>query len=110
MSHIRDPERRARNTVQGLTEIPLLDWRAEMQRKNASRTKRQNVASRENPLPGFPRLLTEQETARILGVSPQTLTTWRCTRRYPLRFLKVGHLVRYSEHDVLEFLNRSTVS
>ena len=78
--------------------------------KKASRIKRQNPASKENLLPGFPRLLTERQTADILGVSPQTLTTWRCTRRYPLRFLKVGGLVRYCENDVLEFLNQGAVS
>lgn len=33
--------------------------------------------------------------AAALGLSPQTLANWRCTRRNPLRFVKIGRSVRY---------------
>lgn len=48
-------------------------------------------------------LLTPQEVADRLGVSPTTLATWRCTKRYPLAYVKVGRLVRYRAGDVEAF-------
>jgi predicted site-specific integrase-resolvase len=48
-------------------------------------------------------LLTPQDVANRLGVSITTLATWRCTKRYPLIYLKVGRLVRYSLGDVEAF-------
>jgi excisionase family DNA binding protein len=53
-----------------------------------------------------PRLLTEGEAAAVLGVKPTTLTTWRATGRYPLRFVKCGRLVRYREEDVVAFIKQ----
>jgi predicted DNA-binding transcriptional regulator AlpA len=50
------------------------------------------------------KLLTEQEAADLLTVSPGTLSVWRCTRRYDLRYLKIGRAVRYRESDILEFI------
>jgi excisionase family DNA binding protein len=50
------------------------------------------------------RLLTPKETAEILGVSPQTLSIWRCTKRYGLGYVKMGRLVRYREDDVQAFI------
>lgn len=55
-------------------------------------------------------LLTPSETARILGVKEDTLTVWRCTRRYNLPFIKVGRLVRYRPKDVAEFIERQTIA
>lgn len=49
-------------------------------------------------------LLTELQTASILGVSPGTLSVWRSTGRYNLRYVKVGRMVRYRAGDVREFL------
>lgn len=43
-------------------------------------------------------LLTPDKVAEILKVSPRTL------RRMPLRRLKVGGLVRYSERAVREYI------
>jgi predicted site-specific integrase-resolvase len=48
-------------------------------------------------------LLTPQDVANRLGVSITTLATWRCTKRYPLIYLKVGRLVRYRLGDVEAF-------
>lgn len=33
--------------------------------------------------------------AAALGISPQTLANWRCTRRNPLPFVKIGRNIRY---------------
>ena len=56
-----------------------------------------------------PKLLTEAEAADYLSVEPQTLCSWRCTRRYNLPFIKVGRLVRYREEDIEAFLEERTV-
>lgn len=50
------------------------------------------------------KLLTPAQTAEILGVTVPTLATWRCTKRYPLPWVKSGRLVRYREADVLKFI------
>jgi excisionase family DNA binding protein len=50
------------------------------------------------------KLLTEQEAADLLTVSRGTLSVWRCARRYPLRYIKVGRAVRYRESDILQFI------
>ena len=49
------------------------------------------------------RLLTEQDVAAILKVSPATLRSWRCRHQGP-RFYKVGaKAIRYLYQDVLDF-------
>jgi len=48
-------------------------------------------------------LLTPQDVADRLGVSTTTLSTWRCTKRYPLPYVKIGRLVRYRVSDVDAF-------
>ena len=50
-----------------------------------------------------PSLLTPQDVADRLGVSTTTLSTWRCTKRYPLPYVKVGRLVRYRLADIEAF-------
>lgn len=55
------------------------------------------------------RLLDESETATLLGTAPQTLTKWRCTKRYPLPFVRIGRLIRYRETDVLRFIQSRMV-
>lgn len=57
----------------------------------------------------IPKLLTPDEVSNILGVGKNTLAIWRCTDRYPLRWVKVGRLVRYREEDVLAFIERQTM-
>lgn len=48
-------------------------------------------------------LLKPQDVAERSGVSVTTLATWRCTKRYPLAYVKVGRLVRYRMGDVEAF-------
>ena len=52
----------------------------------------------------LPTLLTEDETAAAIGVKPATLVIWRCTKRYPLPYIKCGRLIRYRQDDVVAFL------
>ena len=54
-------------------------------------------------------LRTEVESALFLGVKPTTLQIWRCTKRYPLPYIKVGRLVRYRQSDLEAFLRGRTV-
>lgn len=54
-------------------------------------------------------LLSEGETAALIGVRPGTLQVWRCTARYPLAYVKVGRCVRYRRSAVEQFLASRTV-
>lgn len=56
-----------------------------------------------------PKLLTRAEAAAYLGCKPQTLAVWAATKRYGLRYIKVGRLVRYRLADLEAFLTRRTV-
>ena len=50
-------------------------------------------------------LLTPEETAARLGLTnPDTLAVWRCTKRYPLPWVKIGSRVRYRASDVEAFI------
>lgn len=56
------------------------------------------------------RLLTTKEAANYLGLQGQTLSVWRCEKRYPdLRYIKVGAHVRYRLSDLEEWLQGRTV-
>lgn len=50
------------------------------------------------------RLLTPDQVAEQLGVTTHTLAVWRCTRRYPLKYHKIGTRVRYRQADVDAFI------
>lgn len=54
-------------------------------------------------------LLTPAQAAETLGISTGTLAIWRSTRRYPLRYIKVGGKVRYRRSDIDSFLELRTV-
>ena len=54
-------------------------------------------------------LLTTEEAARLLGLSPSTLEIWRCTRRYHIPFIKVWHRVCYRRSDLLAWLQTRRV-
>jgi predicted DNA-binding transcriptional regulator AlpA len=56
------------------------------------------------------RLLSEKETAELLHVSPGTLSVVRCTRRWPLPYVKVGRAVRYRLSDIEAFMQSRTVA
>jgi hypothetical protein len=50
-------------------------------------------------------LLTEIETAQLLGISPRTLQNWRRGGRGPVH-VRIGGLVRYTPQDVEAFIAR----
>lgn len=53
-------------------------------------------------------LLSREETARYLGVAPQTLAIWKWDGRYDLPVIKVGRLTKYRQSDLEAFLRRNT--
>lgn len=55
-------------------------------------------------LPDGDRRLTTRDAASILGVQPHALDVWRCTKRYPLSYYRVGRRIYYRLSDVLNFL------
>jgi excisionase family DNA binding protein len=53
-------------------------------------------------------LLTEEQLARFLNITPRTLTDWVQTNR--IRYYRLGwRNVRFRLSDVLEFIERSAV-
>jgi len=54
------------------------------------------------------RLLSRREAADLLRVSPATLAAWAYKRTGP-QFYRVGKWTRYSEGDVLAWLERRVV-
>jgi len=54
-------------------------------------------------------LLSREEAAAYLDLKPQTLACWASTRRYNLRFVKVGRNVRYRKVDLDRFIEARTV-
>jgi len=54
-------------------------------------------------------LLTSEQAAIYLGISPGALEVWRCTKRYHLPFIKVGRLVRYQKSELDSFLDKRTI-
>ncbi len=51
-------------------------------------------------------LLTTDETAVLLGLSPRTLVNWRQDSRGP-RYLNIGNLVRYRYADILKWIHQN---
>ncbi len=54
-------------------------------------------------------LFTREAAARYLGVKAATLATWAATKKYRLKYIKVGSLVRYRLKDLNDFLKARTV-
>ncbi len=54
-------------------------------------------------------LLTNDEAAAYIGVTPRTLEVWRSTKRYPIPYLKVGRLVKYRQESLDRFLLSRTI-
>ena len=70
----------------------------------------QTLSTRQSTTNGsISRLLTTEETAKILGVKPSTLGYWRCTGRYALPYVKSGRLCRYRPEDVAAFIENRRV-
>ena len=54
------------------------------------------------------RLIKEEVAAERLDVKPGTLKIWRCTKRYPLPYVKIGGAVRYRPEDIEAFIESRT--
>lgn len=54
------------------------------------------------------RFLTRAEAAKFLGVQPQTLSVWASTKRYKLKYIKIGSRVFYSKAHLDEFIEMNT--
>lgn len=57
----------------------------------------------------YTELLTSEQAAAYLGISPGTLEFWRCTKRYHIPFIKVGRLVRYPKSELDSFLDKHII-
>lgn len=55
------------------------------------------------------RLLKPAEVAEMLGVTKETLNVWRCTKRYPLKYIKIGRNVLYKLEDIQAYIESQTV-
>lgn len=66
--------------------------------------------SSERPAGNGERLLAPPPAADFLGVKVQTLAAWRCTKRYPLPYVRVGRSIRYRESDLRAFLDARAVN
>jgi DNA-binding XRE family transcriptional regulator len=54
------------------------------------------------------KLICRKEAARLLGVSPQTLAQWACSKRVLLPYIKLGSKVMYSLKDIGAFIASNT--
>ena len=56
-------------------------------------------------------LLSTEQMAKLIGVAPNTLEVWRCTKRVNLPYIKIGpRIVRYRKSVGLQFLEANTKS
>lgn len=51
--------------------------------------------------------LSTEETATYLGVSINTLASWRCRGQNDIPYLKIGRRVRYRISDLDEFVSKN---
>jgi excisionase family DNA binding protein len=58
---------------------------------------------------GQEHLLNRAEAAEYLGVKPQTLAMWACTRSVHLPYVKVGRRARYRYADLVAFCKANTI-
>lgn len=56
------------------------------------------------------KLLTENQTADLMTIQPQTLSVWRTTKRYDLPYVKIGRAVRHRRSDVMAFIESRMVT
>lgn len=56
----------------------------------------------------FGPLLCRKDAARYLGVAPQTLAQWACSRSVSLPFVKIGRKVMYRRADLDAFIAANT--
>lgn len=50
-------------------------------------------------------LLSRQDAAAYLGLSPRTLAIWASTGRYDLEVIKIGRLAKYRRSTLDHFIN-----
>lgn len=88
-----------------------------MDQLDTTNTTRTSTLLSSNSLPHNPEngsclrnLLKPEVAAAILGVDVKTLAVWRCTKRYPLPWVRVGRNVMYKPEDVQAFIESRTVS
>ncbi len=55
-------------------------------------------------------LISPAVAAQRLGVTVGTLSVWRATKRYALRYVKIGSKVAYPAAAVQEFIESRTVT
>lgn len=55
-------------------------------------------------------LLNTKAAAKVLDTTEGTLNTWRCVKRYPLAFVKIGRSVKYRYSDLLAFISSRRVA
>lgn len=53
-------------------------------------------------------LLPPLEAGAYIGVTENTLSVWRCTKRYAIPYIKVGRLVKYRKSDLDAWLESRT--
>ena len=49
------------------------------------------------------------KAAAFLGISKETLSVWRCTKRYGLPYIRVGRLIKYRLSDLTNFVESRRV-
>lgn len=55
-------------------------------------------------------LLTTEQAAQFLNVSPATLETWRSTGAVAVPFCRIGKAVRYRLASLEDYLNENTAT
>lgn len=53
-------------------------------------------------------LLNGKQAAEILGTTEGTLRVWRCTKRYPIPYVRIGRAIRYRRSDLEAFISDRT--
>jgi hypothetical protein len=54
-------------------------------------------------------LLTPQQAGEQLHKSPGTLAIWRCAKRYPLAYVRLGNRIYYRRKDIEKFIESCIV-
>lgn len=54
-------------------------------------------------------IFSREEAAAYLGLSPSTLANWASTKRFTVKYFRVGRSVRYRKRDLDEFIQRGVV-
>lgn len=67
------------------------------------------ITNNEATQPHTPRMVTDREAARMLGLSEITIRKWRMEPGHPLRWHKLGRAVRYSVQDIQAFIESSRI-